>query len=664
MNESQKLLSEIVIYDKYAKYIPDLKRRETWSEVIDRYSTMMIEKYGNEGDYLLTEVSEMSPLAQEIHRNTKSLLNKDVLPSMRALQFAGKAIKKNNARIYNCAYLPIEDHTCFSEIMFLLLGGTGCGYSVQKHHVNKLPPIIQPEKDKKFLIGDSIEGWADAVKALMKSYFGKTKYRPRFDYSDIRKKGERLVTAGGKAPGPEPLRLCLTKIDSLLRQIPNNQQLTPLQCHDIVCHIADSVLAGGIRRAALISLFSKDDVGMLTCKSGKWWELNPQRGRANNSVSLDRSDTDKDEFIKLWGFVKNSGAGEPGIYWTTDRNYGTNPCCEISLMPYQFCNLTEINAGTILTGLMYRIDHKASNKGEGIKSDNGVFWRQLLLNERVKIAAFFGTLQAGFTDFHYLRPVWKRNTEKDALIGVGITGICNGNILDLDLKQAAQIAKDENERVAKLIGINPSSRCTTVKPSGSTSCVVGTSSGIHAWHSKYYIRNMQCAIGSELYNYFKTNHPHLIEDMKYQLGSAVIGIPQKAPIGAILREDEDALGFLNRVQRFNKEWVREGHRTGPNFNNVSATCSILDNKGEELSEWGTVGEWMWDNRNEYNGLSVLPYDGGTYENAPFQECTKEEYEEKMNYIRNNPINLSLIIEDDDNTSRRDSIACAGGGCEI
>lgn len=628
MNESQKLLGNIVVYNKYAKYLPELKRRENWEEIITRYKSMLISKYCKDDEGNITNES----LKTEIESNSKYLYDKKVLPSMRALQFAGPAVNKNESRVYNCSYLPIDDYRAFNEIMFLLLGGTGVGYSVQDFHVEKLPEIVQPIKERKFLINDSIEGWADAVKALMKSYFGVDRYKPRFDYSDIRPKGARLVTAGGKAPGPTPLRICLTKIDSILSELPNGYQLSPLECHDIICHIADAVLAGGIRRAALISLFSHDNKEMLTCKSGAWWESNPQRGRSNNSAVLLRSRAKKKDFINLWEFVRDSHSGEPGIYWTNDPEYGTNPCCEISLRPFTFCNLTEINAGDVES--------------------------QDDFNERAKVTSFFGTLQAGFTDFHYLRPVWRKNTKKDSLIGAGITGICNGNILDFDLKAAVDIVEQENERIADIIGINKAARCTTVKPSGTTSCVAGTSSGIHAWHSKYYIRNMQCSIGDDLFNYFSESHPNLIKEMDYQPGSAVIGIPQMAPNTAILREDETALNFLERVKRFNVEWVREGHRQGPNYNNVSATCSIKE------EEWSIVGEWMWENRKNYNGLSVLPYDGGTYKDAPFQDCSEKEYIKKFNYIENNPIDLTKIVEEEDNTTQRDTIACAGGACEI
>lgn len=617
MNEIE-LLSNVVIYNKYAKYIPQLKRRETWHEIITRYLTMMSKRYPD--------------LTKDIMLNGQYLYDKKVLPSMRAIQFAGPAIEKNEARIYNCGYMPMDDYRCFSELMFLLLGGTGIGYSVQYHHIEKLPEIHKPLKEAKYLIGDSIEGWADAVKQLMKSYFGITKVKPRFDYSDIREKGARLVTAGGKAPGPEPLRICLTKIEALLNEKENGSKLTSFEVHYINCIIADAVLAGGIRRAALISLFSFDDKIMATCKHGAWYEKYPELGRANNSAVILRNRVKKEEFDKLWQITVDSGSGEPGIYFTNDPEYGTNPCCEISLRPFTFCNLTELNAGMINT------------QEEFIKAST--------------IAGFFGTLQAGFTDFHYLRSIWKTNTEKDALIGVGITGIANGTLTNLNLEESVKAAMDINSEISKIIGINKAARVTTIKPSGTTSCVVGTSSGIHAWHSKYYIRNMQCRVGDDLYNFFTKNHPELIKVMEYDPMSAVIGIPQMAPETAILRENETALDLLHRVKKFNLDWVRKGHRRGPNTNNVSATISCKQH------EWKDVGEWMWDNKDTFNGLSVLPYDGGTYKNAPFETCTKEFYEEKMAYIVDNPIDLTKIIEDFDNTDLKGELACGPDGCVI
>ena len=617
MNLASEILSDVTVYMKYARFRNDVQRRETWEELVTRNKEMHIKKYPQ--------------LTAEINETYKFVYDKKILPSMRSLQFGGKPIEISPNRIYNCAYLPIDDWRAFGEIMFLLLGGTGVGYSVQKHHVDELPEIRKPNttKFRRYLIGDSIEGWADAVKLLMKSYFegGST---INFDFSDIRQKGALLVTSGGKAPGPQPLKECLIKIQGILDSKVDNDKLSCIEVHDIVCHIADAVLAGGIRRAALISLFSADDENMISSKSGSWWELNPQRGRANNSAVLLRNKITKNFFMDLWKKIEASGTGEPGIYLSNDKDWGTNPCCEIALRPFQFCNLCEVNVSDITT--------------------------QEDLNERVKAASFIGTLQAGYTNFHYLRPIWQRTTEKDALIGVGMTGIGSGSAQKFDLKQAADLVKETNLIVAKQIKINASARCTTIKPSGTSSLVLGTSSGIHAWHNDYYIRRIRVGKNEAIYSYLAIYHPELLEDEYFRPhDTAVISVPQKAPAGSIFR-NESAIELLERVKSFYSNWVKTGHRTGQNTHNISATVSI------KPDEWETVGEWMWDNKSFYNGLSVLPYNGGTYIQAPFEDCSEEKYEEMLKSLTG--INLSKVIELVDNTDLSGELACAGGACEI
>jgi ribonucleoside-diphosphate reductase alpha chain len=446
----------------------------------------------------------------------------------------------------------------------------------------------------------------------------------------ILQKGALLVTSGGKAPGPQPLKDCIHNIKKVLDAKSDGEKLSPIEVHDIVCHIADAVLAGGIRRAALISLFSADDNEMISCKSGNWWELNPQRGRANNSAVLLRHKITKEFFLDLWKRIELSGAGEPGIYLSNDKDWGTNPCCEIGLRPYQFCNLCEVNASDIESQEDFEI--------------------------RVKGAAFIGTLQAGYTDFHYLRDVWKRTTEKDALIGVGMTGIGSGVVLGYDMKLAAKAVKEENERVAKLIGINNAARTTTVKPSGTSSLVLGTSSGIHAWHNDYYVRRIRVGKNEAIYTYLSVNHPELIEDEIFRPhDTAVISIPQKSPEGSILRY-ESSFDLLERVKKVSQEWIKPGHRSGQNSHNVSATISLKED------EWEYAGEWMWENRKFYNGLSVLPYNGGTYQQAPFEDCDEQTYEKMMKSLSN--LDLTKVIELQDNTNLSGEVACAGGACEI
>lgn len=616
MNISNKILSDLTVHMKYAKFLPELKRRETWEEICTRNLMMHTKKF----PALTNEIIEVY---------YRSVFTKKVLPAMRSLQFAGLPMEVNNCRMFNCSYQPIDDYRAFSEGMFLLLSGCGYGYSVQEHHIEKLPEINKPVKSKRYLIGDSIHGWSDSIKLLIKSYFtGQPK--PNFDFRDIRPKGAKLITSGGKAPGAEPLKRCLFEIEQILENKTNGDKLSSLECHSIMCHIADSVLAGGIRRSAMISLFTMDDEDMLSCKSNNWWELNPHFARANNSAVIVNSRIQKDEFFNIWEKIKNSGAGEPGVYFTNDPEYGTNPCVETSLRPHTFCNLVEIN-------------------GSNIENQED-------FNQRAKDAAFINTLQASYTDFYYLRDIWKKNTEKDALIGAGITGIGSSSLDNLDKKEAAKIILKENERVAKLININKAARTTVVKPAGTSSLVLGCSSGIHAYHDEYYVRTLRVGKNEAIYSYLSDNYPELLEDELFRPhDTAIISIPQKAPENAHLRS-EDAIILLNRVKEYNLDWVRTGHRKGVNYHNVSATISVKD------EEWEKVGDWMWENKNTYHGLSILPFSDHSYKQAPFQSCTKEKYNELLNNLKE--IDLTKVLEEIDDVQFGDTVACGADGCEI
>lgn len=846
MDVSQEILSDITIYMKYARYLPEFKRREIWVEICERNIKMHIDRF-----------PELADEIREVYE--QFVFTKKVLPSMRSMQFAGKPIEVNPTRIYNCAYLPIDAPEAFAETMFLLLGGTGVGYSVQRPHIDKLPVlqgVLKPEgrqRKKRFLVGDSIEGWADAIKALMESYFyGKKELD--FDFRDIRPKGARLITAGGKAPGPEPLRTCIAHITSILENALADRgrgtKLKPIECHDIVCHIADGVLAGGIRRSACLSLFSKDDQEMLYSKSGAWWEKNPQRARANNSACFVRSVARKKDFKEFWEIVKNSGSGEPGIYWTNDPNWGTNPCqpaWATVLTPQGISTIGQIKEGDQIWsedgwvtvekkwltgskevfkyatnyGVFYGTqNHRVVQKGEKVEvgnasyidsltgpaneyvhpcidtlpqakrdelskrydveftlfntyedeevdcftsedrvkleklqlelNSNGIRWRifktdkddqrihdvkkyilhswgsnscgwrpeeqddrvisselfsmeevyditvsgpshtywtggcnvsncceialrpnsfcnlceinvsdissQEDLNSRARAAAFIGTLQASYTDYHYLRDIWRENAEKDALLGVSMTGIGSGKVLQYDLKQASLCVSQENERIADIIGINRAARQTCIKPAGTTSLTLGCSSGIHAWHNHFYLRRMRVNKNESIYSYLKMYHPELIEDEYFAPhNTAVIQVPQRAPAGSILRT-EPALETLARVKRFSEEWVAPGHFDGSNQHNVSCTISIKDD------EWDQIGEWMWANRAIYNGISVLPYDGGTYIQAPFEDITEAEFNRLYKSLQN--VDLTKVVEEEDHTDLSGEAACAGGACVL
>lgn len=672
MVDNKDFLSDVVVYAKYAKYNPDLQRRENWEELVLRNAEMHAKKFPQ--------------IADEIFKvYARSVLTKKVVPSMRSFQFAGKAIEVNHSRMFNCSSRKLDSAVAFAEVMFLLLGGSGVGISVQKHHVEQIPAITTPKgRSKKFVVSDDIMGWADAIKVLMKSYTGgKTKFN--FDFSEIRPKGTRLVTAGGKAPGPEPLKKCINYIkkilDTVIEDRGEGSKLKPIEAHDIACHIANAVLAGGIRRSAMISLFSADDDEMLVCKGNfpievvnieklnehtfdvefkyngrnkslavdeytlnsiretgtiAWYHLEEQRGRANNSVMLHRDETSEEYFREMMLKVEASKAGEPGVYWTNDYELGTNPCCEISLdLNGGFCNLTEVNVSDITS------------------------YEDLV--QRVKDATFIGTLQAGYTDFHYLGDQWKEIAERDALLGVSMTGIGSGEVLKYDIEAAAREAIAENIRVAKAINIKPAKRIGTIKPSGTASLVLGSSSGIHAWHNDYYIRRMRINKDEAIYSYLyeKLGSDFLEDDCFNPTTTSVLSIPIKAPEGSILRT-ETPLELLERVKKFQIEWIRGSHVEGTNTHNVSVTVSI------KPDEWGFVTDWMWENKNFYNGISVLDYDGGTYPQMPFEDCTEAEYLQLTDKLLNaiETFNIKDVIEEEDFTDHKGEAACSGGACEL
>ena len=615
MDQSLKILSEITIYTKYARYLENEQRRESWNEIVNRVRGMHLSHYPQ--------------VASLINDAFKYVEEKKVLPSMRSLQFAGRPIEINPARIFNCCALPIDNIAAFSEIAFLLLSGVGVGFSVQTHHIQKLPYIVRPVRSRRHLIGDSLEGWADAVDVLVKSYFGERASFPKFDFSDIRPKGIRLKTSGGLAPGPEPLKIGLENIQKILDSKQTGEQLTSLEAHDIICHIADLVLAGGIRRSACISLFSFDDDLMKTCKHGQWFEENPQRARANNSAVILRHKITQEEFFKFFEEIEKSKSGEPGFLFSNDQEWLTNPCAETALRPFQMCNLCTINASDITT--------------------------QEELNARARAAAIIGTIQAGYTDFHYLREIWKKTTDREALIGVSMTGIA-GAVLDLNLEEAANIILKTNEEVANLIGVSKAARTTLVKPEGTSSLVVGSSSGIHAWHSQYFIRRMRLDKYESLYLYLKTNLPHFIVDDFFKASSqAVLEIPIKAPDNIITRE-ESAIDLLGRIRYVYLNWIKPGHRKGHNLNSVSATVSI------KPQEWGEVKNWLWNNKDFYGALTLLPYEEHTYVQAPFEEIDELTYKIRSRDLGN--IDLTKVEEYEDLTNLKEQLACVGGACEI
>ena len=616
MNQSNKLLSDIVSFRTYAKHLQNFGRREVFEETLNRNMQMHLDKFPK--------------LSRDIVKSFQRVHEYKTMPSMRALQFGGEAILKNNIRSYNCSFLHIDDPRSFGEVLFLLLSGTGVGFSCQKRHVNKLPIIQRPREEGVFVVHDSITGWAQALDLLIDAYFY-GRMRPVYDFSNVRPKGSYLVTTGAKAPGPAPLKYMLEQVDARLK-LAEGRRLKPIEVHDMICIIADCVLSGGIRRAALISLFDRTDEEMLKSKHGTWWEKHPHRARSNNSAVLPRGAIKKEEFRHIFDMCIKSNSGEPGIFWTNDENLGTNPCAEISLNSNQFCNLTTINQTAVKD-----------------KKD----W----LN-RVYAATMLGTLQAAYTDFPYLRPIWKQTTEHEALLGVSCTGIADtsGLITPEWLQEGAKLATEVNDKYARKLGINPAARITTIKPEGTASCVLGSSSGIHARHSEYYLRRVRMNKDDALTVYLKSIIPELVEDDVFSANGAVVTIPQESPSGAIVRDSENVKSMFERTIMYQDNWIKPGHKQGLNSHNVSVTISYKDEEVEELFDL------MWKFRESYTGISLLPFDGGTYQQAPFESCTKETFDKYNAMVKD--IDLTKVREADDNTNRIDNLACAGGLCEI
>ena len=613
MTKSQQFLSNLVSYTKYAKFLGN--RRETFEETVMRNAEMHVKRY-----------PELEKEIYEVYSNY--VIGRKVLPSMRSMQFSGKPIELNPSRMFNCAYLPIDDYRAFSEIMFLLLGGTGVGYSVQFRHVDQLPPIKIPHGTTRYLIQDSTVGWADAVKRLFKAYLGGSSL-PRFDFRDIRAKGRPLITSGGTAPGPEPLERSLTNVERILKGKEVGDKLRPIEVFDIIGYLCDAVLSGGIRRSATIALFDVTDDEMLYSKSGDWQTDNNQRARANISAVLDRRKLDRKIFDKVFDALEYSGSGEPGFFLTNDPDWGINPCGEVALRAFGLCNLTEVAIGTDI-------------------SDKEFF-------DRCRAASFIGTLQAGYTDFHYLRPIWRERAVADALLGVSLTGIASGNYTRLDLAHGADVAIAENERVADKIGIRPAKRITTIKPSGTASLVLGTSSGIHPYWARWQIRNIEVATVEPLYKYLVSAAPEWLKSKRGESSTALFRVPLENPEDGAYRT-ETALEALERIKYVQRNWITPGHTSGLNKHNVSATVSVRE------GEWPKVREWLWDNKDEYTGLTLFPYWGGSHPEAPNIEISEEEYLELSASFPD--LDLTKIKENEDLTDLQGELACAGGACEV
>lgn len=614
--DSKKLLSDLVTFSKYARYSKTKERREVSDEILNRYQNMLLNRY-----------PDLEPIIKEAMEYT---FKKQIVPSMRAMQFSGKPIEINNNRIFNCAFLNMDDIKAFSEIMYLLLGGTGVGYSIQRRHINQLPVIgnVVNKPLQQFYIPDSIEGWAEAIERLFNSYMHPSRPFTIFNYDLIREQGKPIETAGGFAPGAEPLRIAIDSVNNILYNA-QGRQLKPIEVFDINNYIAQAVYSGGIRRSATICLFDRNDEKMLTSKTGNWWSDHPERAMANISAVLPREEVRKNEFTYIYNKTKNSNSGEPGFFWTNDPDMGANPCAEISLRSNTFCNLTEVNV-------------------EAVSTDEEF--------EKAAVAAtVLGTLQASFTDLSRLRPIWKERTKEDSLIGVSLTGIAAYSKFPFNLETVVEKMKEKNIEISKRIGINPAKRITTIKPSGTASLYFGTSSGIHPYYAPYYLRRVRVLTTDILSEVFHVHNPDFIEPDSFDPTNNVISIPIKAPETAI-NSGEGALDMLKRIRFFFNTWIKPGHISGNNTNNVSATVYV------RKDEWDSVKQFLWENRDNYNGLTILPYDDHSYKQAPFEEISETVYNDLMPKL--NPINFETIIETTDHTNPSGEIACSGGACEI
>ena len=619
---------EYIAASRYARYQDDKGRRETWDETVGRFV-----------DYIFSRtpaIAEDTALKNELF---SAIRNLELMPSMRAMMTAGKSADRDNTCVYNCSYLPVDDVKSFDEAMFILLCGTGVGFSVESKYINKLPEVPEKlyESGGTISVHDSKEGWAKSLRLLIAHlYAGEI---PKWDVSTIRPAGARLKTFGGRASGPEPL-VELFKFTVNTFKHAQGRKLNSLECHDLMCKIGEVVVVGGVRRSAMISLSDLDDERIRHAKAGPWWDTAPHRALANNSAVYNETPT-VGKFMEEWLSLYNSHSGERGIfnreaakktvekYGNRDPNFewGTNPCSEIILRPYQFCNLSEV--------VVRHDDTKET------------------LLRKVRLAAILGTIQATFTKFPYLRKVWQRNTEEERLLGVSLTGIYDNPLLTTQgpelnelLAELRLAAREANEQFAAILGIPKSAAITCVKPSGTVSQLVDSASGIHPRHAKYYIRRVRGDKKDPL-SQFLVSQGVPAEDCVYKpTQTTVFSFPIKAPDG-ITRDEVTPISHLALWLTYQRHWCE--HKP-------SVTISV------EEKDWPSVGAWTWDHFDEISGVSYLPFDGGTYRQAPYETCTKEEYEALK--AKMPKINWSELSENTDNVEGSQMLACVSGVCDL
>lgn len=680
-------MSDYIAMAKYARYRRDLGRREIFPEAVERVAAMHRDFFAAKlGEAiapppedlakmdanLLHEWLTAGTLEDAIDRAFAAVVDKRVLPSMRSLQFGGAAVLDNHARLFNCSFSLIDRVEFFREYFFLLLAGTGCGFSVQRHHVDRLPilPVRGEEMDLEVRhhdVGDTIEGWADALHELLRSHFDG--YAVEFNYAQIRPRGAPLVTAGGKAPGHLPLKHALNQVEVILTGAAG-RKLRPIEVYDICMFIARAVLSGGIRRSATICLFSPDDEEMMTAKTGNWFEHHPQRSASNNSAVVPRQSESDALFRKLFHAQKEFG--EPGFYFADHPDYGCNPCCEIGLHPVIEGPLTEAEK-TKLRALGYDGSFDENTRLSGWQMCNLSTINGAALQSADDFyvacihAAVIGTMQAAYTDMSYLGPVTRWINEHDALLGVSICGFMDNPEILFDpmvLERGATLCRATNAAVATTLGINSAARVTCVKPEGTASLLLGAGSGIHPHHARHYFRRVQANRHDAIFRHFKAANPHLTERSVYRPETDdVLTFAVEAPEHAILRDEVDAIGFLRFVELVQRHWVRPGGaaetRSPDLHHNVSNTCTVRP------EEWDDVADFIWEHRENFTGVALLPDDGDKrYAQAPREAVATEEDILKWNRLAYNPVDYTAMKEATDETALKDVVACAGGACDL
>jgi ribonucleoside-triphosphate reductase len=637
-NTIENPYENFIALSRYAKWVEAEGRRETWGETVDRYFSFMTEHLQKNHNYIPNEklVAELKEFVFE----------RNVMPSMRSVMTSGAALERDNVAGYNCAFLPVDSPRSFDETMYVLMCGTGVGFSVEYKYINKLPAV--PEKleksDTVIVVEDSKQGWAKAYRELLALLW--TGHIPAVDVSKVRPAGARLKTMGGRSSGPQPL---VNLFDFTIAKFKNaaGRNLKPIECHDIMCKIGEVVVVGGVRRSAMISLSNINDIEMAQAKAGNWWEASPQRALSNNSVAYSRK-PDMEQFIAEWKSLYDSKSGERGIYNVAaaqaqaakfgrrdpEIHYGTNPCSEIILRPYQFCNLSEV--------VLRENDTKKD------------------IERKVELATILGTWQSTLTDFKYLRKIWKDNTEEERLLGVSLTGQFGHKFmsgkedlvsLEVFLMTLREKAREVNKEEAGKIGIPESAAITCVKPSGTVSQLVGVSSGMHPWHSPYYVRTVRGSKGDPISVFLKEVGIPVEDDVMKPNETYVFSFPVKAPEGAIVRNDLTAIDHLNIWLVYQRAWCE--HKP-------SITVSVKED------EWMEVGAWVYKNFDEVSGISFLPHSEHTYKQAPYQEISKEEYEDLVSKMPKNIRWEDLsFYETEDGTSTNATLACSSdGNCEL